>query len=261
MSAVAEERGASMRRMRALGRAEMTLLARSRAALFVALALPVALTVSLQRMVPTDRVEDAGLSVGTAVLPGSVGLVLLFAVYTNLMGVYVARREELVLKRLRTGQAREPEILGAAALPAAAVGLAQAVVLMAGGAVALDVGAPERPDLLVAGLVLGVALMAVLAAVTAMVTRTTELAQLTGMPLMLVSLVGSGMFIPLEIAPDQVAAVCRALPLTPVMDLLRGGWTGRLGVAETLRALVTALSWIALGVFAVRRWFRWEPRR
>ncbi|GAA2070788.1 ABC transporter permease [Streptomyces albiaxialis] len=261
MSATTMTGRASANRMLALGRAELTLLLRNKAALFVALTLPIGLTFSMKQTMPKDQLAENGLSLGTAVLPGSIGMVLIFAVYSNLLGVYVARREELVLKRLRTGQASEPEILAAAALPAVGIGLIQAVVLVIGGSVVMDVGTPERPDLIVAGLVLGLPMMVVLAVATAALTRTTEMAQLTAMPLMMVSLIGSGMFVPLEILPDRVADICRLLPLTPVTDLLRGGWTGELGGMDTMRALGTAVLWIALGVFAVRRWFRWEPRR
>ncbi|MFG3253717.1 ABC transporter permease [Streptomyces sp. NPDC048172] len=260
MSATTMVSRASANRMLALGRAELTLLLRNKAALFVALTLPIGLTFSMKQTMPKDQLAENGLSLGTAVLPGSIGMVLIFAVYSNLLGVYVARREELVLKRLRTGQASEPEILAAAALPAVGIGLVQAVVLMVGGSVVMDLGAPERPDLMIAGLMLGLPMMVVLAVATAAMTRTTEMAQLTAMPLMMVSLIGSGMFVPLEILPDRVADICRLLPLTPVVDLLRAGWTGQLDAADTLRALGTAVLWIALGVFAVRRWFRWEPR-
>jgi ABC-2 type transport system permease protein len=71
----------------------------------------------------------------------------------------------------------------------------------------------------------------------------------------------SGMFVPLEILPDRVASACELLPLTPVITLVRGGWTGGLSASEALGAVLVALVWTVGGVFAVRRWFRWEPRR
>lgn len=252
---------AARRRMAALGRAELTLLVRNKSALFIALALPLFLTFSIRQGLQNVDLSSTGLSMATVLLPGSVGMVLIFAVHSNLVGVYVARREELVLKRLRTGQASDPEILTAASLPAVTVGAVQALVLMVGGALVLDVAAPARPDLLVAGFVLGTAMMVALAAATAGVTRTAEMAQLTGMPLMLISFFGSGMFIPLEVLPDRMADVCQWLPMSPVIELLRGGWTGELGTGGTLRALGAAVVWTVLGIVAVRRWFRWEPRR
>jgi ABC-2 type transport system permease protein len=102
---------------------------------------------------------------------------------------------------------------------------------------------------------------AALAAVTASFTRTVESSQVTTLPLVMVSMVASGIAVPLELMPDRVASMLELLPLTPVITLVRGGWTGGLSAYEALGPVMTALAWTALGVFAVRRWFRWEPRR
>lgn len=247
-------------RMQALGRAELTLLVRNKTALFTALGIPVLLTFGVRTTVTGMDLAGTGLSVGTVLLPGTLGFVLLFAVYGNLIGAYTVRREELVLKRLRTGEPNDVEILAGSALPTVIIALAQCVLLIVGGAAVLDLETPKRPDLLAAGLVLGMVMMVVMAAATAIITRSGEAAQLTPMPLMAVSFLFSSVFVPLEILPDRMADVCRLLPMTPVMELLRGGWVGGVDGFEALRALVVAVAWTALAVFAVRRWFRWEPR-
>ncbi|WP_408997282.1 ABC transporter permease [Streptomyces europaeiscabiei] len=248
-------------RMTALARAELTLLGRSRATLFTALFVPLLLPLSVRTATDEMDLGEAGLSVGTVMLPAAIGFSLLFAIYTALTNIYVVRREELVLKRLRTGELRDPEILAGAALPAAGIGFAQCVLLAIGCTVLLDVGAPPAPHLAVLGVLLGIVLCAALAAVTASLSRTAESAQVTSLPLMLVSLLGSGITVPLEVLPDRVASVCELLPLSPVITLVRGGWTGDLSAYDALGALATALAWTVLAVFAVQRWFRWEPRR
>ncbi|MCX5369523.1 ABC transporter permease [Streptomyces sp. NBC_00015] len=248
-------------RMAALARAELTLLGRSRSTIIAAVFLPLVLPVSLASVVEDMDVEDVGLSVGLVLLPAAIGFSLLFGVYSALAAIYTARREELVLKRLRTGELRDPEILGGAALPVVVTGLVQSLVLVAGCTVLLGVPAPKAPHLAVLGLLLGLVMCAALAAVTAAVTRTVESAQVTTMPLVLVSMTGSGVTVPLELLPDRLASVCELLPLSPVITLIRGGWTGSLSAYEALGALATALAWTLLAVFAVRRWFRWEPRR
>ncbi|MEU7136690.1 ABC transporter permease [Streptomyces sp. NPDC046261] len=248
-------------RVLALGRAELTLLGRNRMALYIALLMPVAMVAAMRRSLEDLDLGASGMSLKEVSITGAFGYILLFAVYQNLVSAYVARREELVLKRLRTGEAGDAEILTGAALPAVGVALAQCAVLVVAGVSWLGLRAVARPELLLAGLVLGVVLSVALAAVTAGWARTVESAQLVTMPLMVVSLLGSGLFLPVEIMPGSLAGICRLLPLTPVVELMRGGWLGGLGAADVLRALGTALAWAALGVFAVRRWFRWEPRR
>ena len=248
-------------RMAALARAEVTLLGRSKGTLFAAMFVPLVLPFSMRSAAKEMDLEGAGLSVGTVVLPAALGVSLLFAVYATLVGVFVARREELVLKRLRTGELRDVEILTGSALPAVATAVVQSAVLAAGCAVLLDVHAPRAAYYVVPGYLLGVVMCAALAAVTASWSRSTESAQVTTMPFILLSLTGSGLVVPLEVMPDRLASVCEVLPLTSVITLLRGGWNGSLTAGEALTALVTALAWTAAAVFAVRRWFRWEPRR
>ncbi|MFH8897011.1 ABC transporter permease [Streptomyces coeruleorubidus] len=248
-------------RMTALARAELTLLGRTKGALVAALFVPLVLPVTTAQATKEMDLAKAGLDTGTLILPASFGFSLLFAVYSVLVGSLVVRREELVLKRLRTGELRDIEILAGSALPSVLTGLVQCLLLAAGCSVLLDVSAPSAPHLAVVGLLLGLVMCAALAAATASFTRTGESAQVTPMPLMLVSMMGSGMLFPLELLPARVASVCELLPLTPVVTLVRGGWTGDLSAYEALGAVATAVAWIVIAVFAVRRWFRWEPRR
>ncbi|GGQ75418.1 ABC transporter permease [Streptomyces asoensis] len=248
-------------RMAALARAELTLLGRSRSTLITAVFMPLVLPVSLAPVIEDMNAEDSGLGVGEVLLPAAIGFSLLFGVYAALSAIYTARREELVLKRLRTGELRDAEILAGSALPVLATGLAQSLVLVAGATVLLDVPAPVAPHLAVLGLLSGLVMCAAFAAVTATVTRSVESAQVTTAPMVLVSMIGSGLAVPLELLPDRLAAVCELLPLSPVILLVRGGWTGDLSAYEVLRALAIALAWTLPAVFAVRRWFRWDPRR
>ncbi|MBN0043154.1 ABC transporter permease [Streptomyces actuosus] len=248
-------------RMAALARAELTLLSRSKGTLFAAMFVPLVLPFSARSAAKEMDLAAAGLSVGTVVLPAALGVSLLFAVYTTLVGVFVARREELVLKRLRTGELRDLEILTGSAMPAVATAFVQSAVLAVGCAVLLDLDAPRAPLYTVVGYLLGLVMCTALAAVTSGVSRSTESAQVTTMPFVLLSLIGSGLVVPLEVMPDRLAALCRVLPLTSVVTLLRGGWTGNLSAGEALAALIGVLAWTVAGVLAVRRWFRWEPRR
>ncbi|WP_405671583.1 ABC transporter permease [Streptomyces sp. NBC_01530] len=249
------------RRLRALARAELTLLGRNRSAVATALLVPLAVPFTVRPAIDQMDLKSHGLNIGTVMLTAAIGFSFLFSVYTALVSAFVARREELVLKRLRTGEPGDHEILFGTALPAVCVGLAQSLVLAAGCVLLVDAGAPRAPYLTVLGILSGLTLCAALAALTATFTRTVESAQFTALPLVLVSMMGSGIAVPAGILPDRLAAVCEFLPLSPAVRLVGGGWTGRLSAYEALGALATALVWTLLAVFAVRRWFRWEPRR
>ncbi|MDI3388723.1 ABC transporter permease [Streptomyces sp. B-S-A8] len=248
-------------RLAALGKAELTLLGRSKGMLVTAIVIPLVLPLSVQQTLKGDMLEKAGLTMGTALLTAGIGFAMLFAVYSALVNIYVARREELVLKRLRTGELRDREILAGTALPAALIGLAQCVVVAVACTALVGLEAPRAPHLAVLGVLLGTVLMVALGAVTAAFSRTAESAQVSSLPLMFVSMIGSGMTVPLEVFPDRLASVLELLPLSPAMRLVRGGWTGELSAYEALGAAATAVAWVLLAVFAVQRWFRWEPRR
>ncbi|SER07448.1 ABC-2 type transport system permease protein [Lentzea xinjiangensis] len=231
----------------AVGKAELKLFWRNRTALFNSLVLPL-LLVPLLISVDLD---------GRALVVGVIGFVLLMAVYYNLVTTFVARREELVLKRLRVGELTDPEILLGASLPSVVVGLGQTALFAVIIGAMTDVALPARPWFLLAGVAGGVVVFVLLAAASSAFTRTVEMAQVTSLPVLMACMLGSGLVIPLSALPEQVASVLEFLPLTPVLDLLRAGWED----GPVLRPMLVLAVWTGLGTYAVRRWFRWDPRR
>jgi ABC-2 type transport system permease protein len=253
--------GTVFRRLAALGRAELTLMLRNRTALFVALLMPLLMVLAMRSSLDRVDLGRTGMTMAGAAVTGGIGMVLLLVVHLNLVSAYVARREELVLKRLRTGELSDTEILTGTALPAAGLALVQCLLLIAAGVAFLDLGAPRRPELLIAGVALALVMLTALAAVTAAFTRTVESAQITTMPIFMVSVVGSGLFVPVEVLPEKIADLSQALPLSGIVTLIRAGWFGISDGGEVTRAAVAALAWTVFSVFAVRRRFVWEPRR
>ncbi|MFJ7590791.1 ABC transporter permease [Streptomyces sp. NPDC097617] len=243
-------------RLTALGRSELTLLVRNRAALSLAVLMPLLMVFVLRSALSGTEGAEA---LGAATLTGGIGMVLILVVHMNLVSAYVARREELVLKRLRTGEANDLEILAGTALPAAVLALGQITVLAVAGAV-LDVPMPQNPLLLLASVLAGILLLAALSALTSSFTRTVETAGLTTLPLFLATVLGSGLFVPTDSLPSLAASLCELLPLSAVMTLVRAGWSGP-GDADLVQAALVTLAWTVNSVFAVQRWFRWEPRR
>ncbi|MET8622309.1 ABC transporter permease [Kitasatospora sp. NPDC004669] len=258
-------------RLLALGRAEATLLVRNRTALFTALVLPLVLISSLRGLLKKQAESNPGLDVDSLLIYGSVGMILAFVVYYNLTAAYVGRRGELVLKRLRTGEAGDLEILLGTAVPSLALGLLMSALIGIGGSVGLHLRVPVNPVLMLVGLVLTLGTMIALAALSSAFTKTVESAGITTLPVMLIMQFGSGLFVPLEIMPSQLADICRLLPTTPAFQLIRVGWFGTDGSAPATDFMgswgaaaphmVTGLVWLGLAVWGAVRYFRWEPRR
>ncbi|MFD7906770.1 ABC transporter permease [Kitasatospora sp. NPDC057904] len=263
--------GTALRRLASLGRSEATLLLRNRSALFTALLLPVLMIAGRRSMLKQQASDHPGLDVDSLLIIGTIGGILAFVVYYNLTAAYVGRRNELVLKRLRTGEARDLEILAGTAVPSVSLALLMSAVVAGGGAAFLHLGAPVNPLLLAAGLLLSIGTMMATAALTSAFTKTVETAGITTLPLLLVSQFGSGLFIPLEVMPDRVADFCRLLPTTPGFQLIRIGWTGTDGSAAAtgfggtwstaVPHLVTGAVWLGLAGWGAVRYFRWESRR
>ncbi|MGW2249396.1 ABC transporter permease [Kitasatospora sp. NPDC001660] len=261
----------TLRRLASLGRSEATLLLRNRSALFTALLLPVLMIGARRGTLKQQASSHPGLDVDSLLIIGTIGGILAFVVYYNLTAAYVGRRNELVLKRLRTGEARDLEILAGTAVPSVSLALLMSAVVTGGGAAFLRLGAPVNPLLLAAGLVLSIATMMAMAALTSAFTKTVETAGITTLPVVLISQFGSGLFIPLEVMPGKVADFCRLLPTTPGFQLIRIGWTGTDGSAAAtgfggtwstaVPHLVTAAVWLGLAVWGAVRYFRWESRR
>ncbi|WP_033341379.1 ABC transporter permease [Catenuloplanes japonicus] len=247
-----------MNRVAAIGGAELLLLWRNRLALFNALILPPAFGLLVGPQLAEAGLDAAG---GAALAAAMIGFILAVVVYYNLVSAYVARREELSLKRLRAGTANAAEILAGTASPAVTIALAQSLLTITVVAVTLDLPLPANPLLLAAGLCGGVAMFVVLAAASAIVTRTVEAAQITTMPMLIACFLGAGSFFPLDALPGPVQDVFALLPLAPVIDLITMGWTGTAPLADAVRPLLLLAAWLAAGVLITRQWFRWEPRR
>lgn len=257
-----------LRRVAALARAETTLLVRNRTALFNALLLPLVMVGFFTLVGGMGDADPA--AAATSVLASLVSVCVLFVVYYNLTTAYVARREDRVLQRLRTGECTRPEILAAAALPALLVTCVQVAVGYAAVSLLVEPPGMANPVLVVVGVLGGALLFALAGAVTSGFSRTVESTQLTTLPVVLVVLPFAGIFA----APGPSGVlweVARFTPLRPVVELV---WLGVAGIdadgqtlafAETFAAAALPVgvlaAWTVLAVLGARRWMRWEPRR
>lgn len=268
--AQAAKGGGSLRRVLALGRLETTLLGRNKTALFNAVAMAPVLVLILIPVVG-GTLEDGAAFFGAQLIAMLVSFGILFIAYYNLTTTAVARREELMLKRLTSGEVSHTEVLLGMATPSVIIVLAQVVLGVLAVALAFELPSFTNPILVVFAIVLGFVAFASFAYASSGLTKTVESAQLTTLPVMFVAMLASGVVFPLQMLPELAQRIAELTPLAPVMTLLQLGLTGMTPDGEVLTfaqtfgeafvpMLVLAV-WCVLGGLATRRWMRWEPRR
>lgn len=261
MSTVTRRPAFDLTRTVRLARWNAVLLGRNRLAMLYGLVLPLA---PLTLMVVGPRGEPAA---GAAAVVATLGFAAMFPVYYNVLSQFVTRRDELVLKRLRTGEVRDSELLTGLALPGAVSAVAVCAVAVP-LALALGQSVPLNPVVYLVTVLATVVLFAALALWTAAWTRNAEAAQLTSMPVIMLVVVG-------QLSENLPAGAQRIVDLTPgaaMSDLVRVGWFGfgghaperTLGLADTWVAagppLLVLVAWTALALTLAVRSLRWEPR-
>ncbi|MBU2697191.1 ABC transporter permease [Pimelobacter sp. 30-1] len=251
----------SLPRTLRLARWNAVLLTRNRLALTYGTVLPL---LPLALLLGGDRGDEA---LGAATIATVLTMAFVFPVFYNVLSQFVTRRDELVLKRLRTGEARDAELLTALVLPGAVIALAVALLAVPVAA-AFGQDLPRNPLLYAVGALACVALYAAFAFWTAAWTRNAEAAQLTSLPVILLAIGGQ---ISLAL-PDAAQRWAELTPGAALTGLVRVTWFGMadgrtsstLDLAATWGAaaphLAVLVAWTAVACWLAARSLHWEPR-
>lgn len=197
---------------------------------------------------------------------------LMFVLYYSVLSMATTRRDERVLKRLRTGEASDREILVSLAVP----GFLATIVLVAVTSLIIWImGAPAPVNvvLIIAAVVLGAVVAWGLALLTSTITQNAEAAQMTSMPVIILAVLSQASI--RAIFPEGVQRVVDLTPFAAAADLAHLGWTGLdfvgaaggaqpLGFGETFAEgwqplLVLALWAIVCGSAGIR-YMKWDNR-
>ncbi|WP_405425367.1 ABC transporter permease [Streptomyces erythrochromogenes] len=249
----------AVRQMKALFRIEWKLFNRIKANYLFAVFVPLMILVAMRAVQDQLDIARYGLDAGPLMVSTATGTLLIFTLYSSVTGLYVARREELVLKRLRTGEVSDPVILAGGASMYVTIAVVQ-IVLVATVLSVMFGAAPRAPLAALAGLVTGVALMTAMAAATAALCRTVESVMVATLPAVFILPMISGVYIPREVLPDALGEALLFAPLSSTVDLIRSGWTDELAWGAVLARVVLTAAWTALFAWIAIRKFRWEPR-
>ena len=260
----------ALRRITAIGRAEIRLFVRNPTVLATAL-LFAPVTVGL--MSPLLGRDLTGPAFATFLVEMLATWSMLMVVYYNLTIIFVTRREEGVFQRMSTGEASPWEALVGACLPSAAVAVAQVVLGTAAAMALMGMHSLANPLLMLVALVGGTVFLAATAAWSSTWTATVEGAQYSTMPVFMVLMLLSGSCLPLGSMPEGLRAVAARSPLYATSDLISLGMTGTSldgsvtadGFAGTLaaagRPALLLVCWCAAAWWVARRTMRFTRRR
>ncbi|GAA1147117.1 ABC-2 type transport system permease protein [Kitasatospora gansuensis] len=248
---------------------------RNRRSTFIGFLLPVLLNLVIAA--PLRDQQIAGVNAAAYSTVGFIGFALVTS-FINLLNGVVARRDDLVLKRLRGTEVPPTAIFAGQFGAAGAVVLLQVLVLGGLSVIWFDAPLPADPLLFLLTLTGGFLLFAVLAVALSGLTPSAEAAPMIATPVLLICMFASGVVAPLSSMPHWLQAPAHNLPMAPVVETLRTAWFGRgfgpeswngapLPALDLLHAwqhaapaLLIIAAWTAGAAVLGRRLFRWEPR-
>jgi ABC-2 type transport system permease protein len=166
-------------------------------------------------------------------------------------------RENGVLRRLRTTPVSPLVVMAAQLIVVFCMTGLGMLLLMAAGKLVYHVQSNGNPFSILGAFVLGSLSFFGIGFILAGSMPNARAAQIVGMVLLYPMLILSGAAWPRELMPAAVQKVSVFLPLTYVVNLLRGVWSGESWSAHWLDALVL-VGILLLGVFISVKTFRWE---
>jgi ABC-2 type transport system permease protein len=179
---------------------------------------------------------------------------------TGLMGLTItvaAYRENGILRRLRTTPVRPLTILLVQVIVLLGMTTLGMVLLVLAGKLVYQMRFSGNALSVIGGFALGSLSFFALGFIIAGLMPTARTAQMVGMVLLYPMLFLSGAGLPRELLPETIQKVSAFLPLTYVVNLLRGLWIGETWAQHTTEVLVLA-GLLAVGVLISTWTFRWE---
>lgn len=199
---------------------------------------------------------------------------LLFVQFYTVLSMATTRRDERVLKRLRTGEARDIDIVGAICFPGALLTIIFTVAIIP---LLMVLGAPAPVNLIpmVLAVLIGLVLCSALAFLTSGFTKNAEAALLTSMPVFILAMGGLGSMRPI-FGDSIIADIIAFTPFAAISDLVQLGWAGltftdalngdeAANFAGVLQDMLPPLgilaAWTVLALWAANRYMRWDSYR
>jgi ABC-2 type transport system permease protein len=179
---------------------------------------------------------------------------------TGLMGLTItlaSNRENGVLRRLRTTPVSPFVILAAQVIVMFVMTSIGMLLLVLAGKLVYHVRFEGQAVSIIAGFILSCLSFYSLGFILAALVPTARSAQVVGMALLYPMLFLSGAGFPRELLPETIKKISAYLPLTYVVNLLRGLWIGE-SWSLHITEVIVLVALLVVGVVISIRTFRWE---
>lgn len=206
-------------------------------------------------------VAAEGLTFMSFLLPGVIGMSVMFSSLFGTAFPLVMEREKGILRQIKLTPVKTAVFLGAKSVGMTIIAFLQAAIIIVTGVLLFEV--KIKGSLLAAALVvlLGSLMMVALGLVVAGTAKRLEsvdsIANVIAMPMMFLA----GTFFPIDMAPGWLRSVAAFLPLTYLNNALRDVLVRGRVLADVLPSLGVMVLWVLLFIALAAYLFRWEAAR
>lgn len=194
-------------------------------------------------------------------MPGIIGMSVMFSCLFGVASPLVTEREKGILRQVKLTTVPTPVFLAAKSAGMTVIAFLQAFIIIAVGIMFFDVEISGSllgaSVVLFLGSLMMVALGMLVAGIAGRVESVDSIANMIAMPMMFLA----GTFFPIDSAPSWLRGIAEVLPLTHLNSGLRDTLVGGQTLGDITPALIAMAVWTAVFIGAASVRFRWEPQK
>jgi ABC-2 type transport system permease protein len=225
---------------------------RNPSAAFFNFALPLIFLLLIASVFRTDEAEL------NTLIPGIAGMAIMATTFTALAFSITFNREQGILKRLRGTPLPPSHYFGGLITSAVTNAVVQVLLIVVLGHVLYDVSWPQDWGSLALFTMLGVTAFGALGIAFSSLIPNFDAAPAYVNAVFLPLIFISGVFYDTKHLPGALDAIARVLPLTHVIDGLKGAIVTGRGIGHQSEAVAVLAAWAIGGIIVAVRNFRWE---
>ena len=189
-------------------------------------------------------------------LPGLVAMGIMMASLFGISSAMATYREQRILRRLLVAPVRARDFFGAMVVAYLMLAIVQAVIIFAFGMTVFGISVSGNPGYIAILILMGNAIFLGLGFIVGSVAGSVQAAAGLGNAVSLPMMFLSGVFFPKDGLPSPLRAAVEYLPLTPMVDSLRGVVLDSQSILEFPGELALLAAWIVVTTGVALRVFK-----